>query len=344
MLIIEKKDLEIYRFIVAKVVFLEQYHNKYQLIKDIKASNCMEMIRMDTNQKVVISLLSKPKKNKDTPKLPIIVFYQKRSFRDSSDKRNNSISYVLTSAFDSEYDKCIGLALIEPLNFINKYKNKQIDMMDILGNAIIAKPIEKQLFKYYSTLIENNQYGQLNGKISFMPPQAFNDPFDCNCLSQNGNSLSNCFRVFCCTEDRVNIPMWAYYGENHKGYCFEYSQADILKELMKSNPNALCIIGEVTYSKKRPDYFMPNNSLSYTNIKKYIDCTFTKYDGWKQEKEYRFVLISQTFNSNSSVFQVTVPIKNIFTGCNHSGKSVTVNNKTLTTHKLIKDLKNYSLK
>lgn len=340
MIIVERSDLDGYRFIVGKIVFLRQYNSEYKLIEDIEESSCMKMLKIDTNQIVIVSIFCQPKnKIKD---LPVIVFYLKSAFRGRTIKGNSSLE--LSELFENEYNECIYLALLEPLQFINKYSTDQIDVVKILENAIIAKPLEKRLFKYYSTKIENNVHGQLDGKISFMNPQEFNDPFDCNCFYQNGNPVSNCFRAFCSTESSTNIPMWAYYGEDHKGYCFEYAQADIINALINTNLDVLCIIGNVTYSSKRPNCFLPCNSFSYTNIKKFIDCTFTKYDGWKHEREYRFVLISKSFNANNSAFQVSIPIKDILRGCNNQGKTIrNSSKKPLNTRQLKKDVKNYIL-
>ena len=343
MIIIEKKNLEKYRYAVGKIVFLEQYHFEYKLVQDIKTSNCMKVMVLNTNKTIIVSLFGQPTIDKKIIDSPVLVFYQKRFVHNS--KRYDNEYRVFNKSFENAYDESIGLALIEPMSFYKKNKIIDIDLLDIFDNAIIAQSTEKQLFKYYSTAIQANKYGQLDGKISFMNPIEFNDPFDCNCVFKNGNSVSDFFRVFCSIESYESIPMWSYYGENHKGYCFEYSKVDITNELINTNLNILCIIGEVNYSSKRPDYCLPGNSLSYTNIKKYIDCTFTKYEEWKHEKEYRFVLISKAFSSANSAFQVSVPIINIYRGCNNDGAKLYNSSKTqLSTVTLKKDINNYSLR
>ena len=138
--------------------------------------------------------------------------------------------------------------------------------------------------------------------------------------------------------------MWSYYGSDHAGFCFEYSKHDIIKTIINSNINGLCIIGKVNYSQKRPTYKSLSNKFSYTNIKFLIDCTFTKYFKWNHEEEYRFVIISENFNDNGDATKLNVQIKNILNGCKGSGITIKDSkNNILSYNKISMDNIDYKL-
>lgn len=309
MIFIEKSDLDDYRFAVGKVIFLRVYRNEYRFIKDIENSNCM-IVEDSQNRQLIIALFREPTIGKKKKVFPILVFLQ------SSKQANKNDHRILSEEFNALYDKNIILAILQPNEFLEEYRDYREIMFEIILNSFIAKDTTGNLFKYYSANTQNNPHNRLDGAISFMHPSQFNDPFDCTCLFANGNTVTNNIRVFCSIPNEKDILMWSYYGENHTGYCFEYSKHDIITELSKIN-NGICIMGKVEYSDRRPNYRLKTNNLSYTSIKKIIDCTFTKYIRWSHENEYRFVLI--TNNTNSIAFPITIPILNIYEGCKNNG-------------------------
>lgn len=52
-----------------------------------------------------------------------------------------------------------------------------------------------------------------------------------------------------------------------------------------------CVMGLVSYKDTRPKQVSTRYSFSYSDLKFYINATFTKFIDWKYEKEFRFVLI-----------------------------------------------------
>ena len=338
MRIIERKDLDTYRYIVGKIVFLNIYKEEYNIVEDIPHSNCFIANNHD-NSYIIISLFKQPSISKKYQNYTVWVFYEKKQ------KGNNTyVNQQLSDRFIKHYDEAIGEAFFSPPQFVEKYSNGVISLDEMLESIYIAKDTSGSLFKYYSTKIESNNYGTLDGNVSFMNPIKFNDPFDCTCLFANGQSISDKFRVFCSILDKTDILMWSYYGEDHKGYCFEYSKHDIISTLINSKMNALCIIGDVKYEDERPNYKLKTSTLSFSNIKDLITCTFTKYKKWEHEKEFRFVLISDSFNDNGESTQITIPILNIYRGCNNSKTMLYSNGQPLKTTQLVEDTLEYKIK
>ena len=323
MIIIDKKDFELYRFAVAKIIFLKEYSQEYTLLENIKESNCL--LVKNAQRKLIISIFSKPNislENKGFHE-PILIYYQKPQYKKYNDKNRVSIYRMLTETFDKQYNEALNFAVLNPHEFINN--NKELDFLldEIKLNACIAYDTSGVLYKYYSAdKIKNNSYNVNDGIISFLNPKHFNDPFDCSCILSNNESISDKFRVFCSIQDERNILMWSYYGSDHNGYCFKYSKHDIISALINSNINGLCIVGNVQYSDKRPNYKSQFNFLSYTNIKFLIDCTFTKYKKWEHEEEYRFVIISDFFRDDGNATTLKVNVNEVLSGCQGTSSSI----------------------
>ncbi len=342
MYIIEKKDFDLYRYIVGKMVFLKEYIDEYIFVEDIKESNCF-IVKNYEKETIIISIFGQPNitLDKKYSNLKLYVFYQKvQNFKD-----NHSICKKLKDSFNFNYNESLVMAVLNPFEFININKEFGFLLDTILINASIAHDTSGKLYKYYAkTNVKQNKHKIKDGNISFLNPSTFNDPFDCSCELLNRTSVSDKFRVLCTIQDEKNILMWSYYGSEHKGYCFEYSKHDIISALIKLNINGLCIMGDVYYSNKRPDYRATTNTFTYSNLKFLIDCTFTKYKKWEHEEEVRFVIMSDFFNDNGIATTLNVPIQKIINGCEGDGKNLKDSNrKPIKTVQLSKDKNEYKL-
>ena len=51
------------------------------------------------------------------------------------------------------------------------------------------------------------------------------DVFDKQCF----NGICHDFGIFCLTPDPVNVLMWSYYGDSHRGFSIGYSTAYLVK-------------------------------------------------------------------------------------------------------------------
>lgn len=151
---------------------------------------------------------------------------------------------------------------------------------------------ESLLYKYFKkeTVICDN-YGVNEGQLAFSHPENFNDPFDCDFYSLDNECSKDMFRVLCLTPIYDNILMWSHYSEDHKGYCFGYSFFDLINSILSLEYDGLCVIGFVSYKDDPPNFEQVGKYFSYTDLKSYIDATFTKFVDWKYEQEFRFVII-----------------------------------------------------
>lgn len=343
MFIIEKEDLDLYRYSVAKVIFLKAYQTEYSLIENIYDSNCL-FVKNINGGKLLISIFGKPNINTRSLDVPILVYYQKPQFKRYQNNKSLGIK-MLNEYFDSLYNDDLSLAILSPHKFFEKYNEYGVLLEEIKINSSRFHDTTGTLYKYYSLAkVQNNSYNVNDGDISFLNPKFFNDPFDCSCVLSNNTSVSDNFRVLCTIQDEKNILMWSYYGSDHTGFCFEYSKHEIIKSIVSSNINGLCIIGKVNYSPKRPTYKSLSNKFSFTNIKFLIDCTFTKYFKWNHEDEYRFVLISENFNDNGDATKLNVQIKNILNGCKGNGITIKDSKSNiLPYHKILMDSIDYKL-
>lgn len=87
------------------------------------------------------------------------------------------------------------------------------------------------------------------------------------------------FGLLCLAKSPCNIGMWAHYGDNHKGICFEFD--------FKGNDFGSCL--KVDYQVEAPtfNYFDHLDNPRETFTKKIVT-TKSKY--WEHEQEYRFIL------------------------------------------------------
>ncbi len=178
------------------------------------------------------------------------------------------------------------------------------------------------LYKYYS-LDRRTKLNELKlqclreGKIYLSSLNEFNDPFegkfmifDNDKLAEAGwtrkivdmyyNNAANQFKVGCLSgTNEHNMPMWAYYANNHEGYCVEYHLTNEQKkyifpvaydkERVHGNSIVTHIINGIQNmadKKIKPDD-MPKELQVYQQLV-FLSLT-TKHESWSHEKEYRIM-------------------------------------------------------
>jgi hypothetical protein len=94
-------------------------------------------------------------------------------------------------------------------------------------------------------------------------------------------------RVFCVSEDRDNLLMWAHYARDHKGVVFEFWS-------LPDEDNPLSVARPIQYGANPPPFFSEKDFLDdILSIRKldqkslYHRYVFCKSDHWKYEKEWR---------------------------------------------------------
>jgi hypothetical protein len=94
-------------------------------------------------------------------------------------------------------------------------------------------------------------------------------------------------RVFCVSEERDNLLMWAHYARDHKGAVFEFWS-------LPEEDNPLSVARQIQYGAKPPPFFSEQDflddilsvrKLDFSSLyRRYVYC---KSDHWRYEKEWR---------------------------------------------------------
>jgi len=97
--------------------------------------------------------------------------------------------------------------------------------------------------------------------------------------------------------------MWAYYANNHKGFCTEYDFSSI---------NSICEFGciPVQYSNSYYQYQFDRND----GAKRLLGVIYTKANSWKCENEWRVVETSKEYGIQGYGKECESPLK-IYIGC-----------------------------
>lgn len=327
--IILKEQIDNYRFAVAKIVFL-LVKCRYKFISDIPNSNLMLVHDIETNENIYISILSQPTDRLFSKKITH-VYYQKASYRRYQSTNNrrkvkngNVEVFELSKNFDRLFREAIRMAfknvnrLYKLFGSHNKFNNEFYNIINFYfeyAEKKICNDLKgKILYKYFSKdKVSCNRYQVNDGNLSFSQPRSFNDPFDSNCLLSNNEDMSERFRILCLTHKYNNILMWSYYSQNHEGYCFGYSVGNLIDSIKQISISGICIYGELYYTLTRPSQRSRRDQFSFSDMKFYIDATFTKYSEWSHEDECRFVILSEEHNED--YININVNIESIYEGC-----------------------------
>lgn len=358
MKILLREQIDKYRFAVAKIVFL-LVEDRFKLRNDIVNSNLMLVYDIEDDQYVYISVLSQPTTNRYN-KEPIHVYYQKASYRRYQSRTNtkkikssNVKVNKLSDNFVELFNKAIRIAfkdidrLYKLFDSYNKSNNEFYDIINFYfeyAEKRIYNDLKgNNLYKYFSKdKVSCNRYQVNDGNLSFSPPRSFNDPFDSNCLLSNNDDMRDRFRILCLTHKYNNILMWSYYSQNHQGYCFGYSAGNLIDSIKQISISGICIYGELYYTLTRPPQRSRRDQFSFSDMKFYIDATFTKYSEWSHEDECRFVILSEEHNED--YININVNIESIYEGCEGDNSFISNSQgRLLESIQLSKDENEYRL-
>ena len=122
----------------------------------------------------------------------------------------------------------------------------------------------------------------------------------------NLTNIKDEFRVLSLAGVYNDILMWGYYGNGGKGACLSHRMTD-LKHGITNSENAkdaqasICIYGKVAYEKEKPSY-TPSQGKGVDNILDYVvESVFTKYEGWKHEGEFRYILMGGNVKDSQAI-------------------------------------------
>jgi hypothetical protein len=106
------------------------------------------------------------------------------------------------------------------------------------------------------------------------------------------------WRIFCLSEIKNNLLMWAHYADSHKGAVMGFKCVPELD-------SAFCAAFPVTYSNSKPSLGSLSDWIKQSTGQKaldiddvYLDMVFTKSIDWAYEKEWRYPLPAQNLNES----------------------------------------------
>ena len=122
------------------------------------------------------------------------------------------------------------------------------------------------------------------------------------------------------------LRMWAQYGDNNRGVCLCFSREKLKEVFRNQYINSKIYSTEVKYnddlkgkfSQFSMEYDQINNDFKKYVIdkhipKKYENIFFKKTEDWKDEQEYRFVIISNDVNEKITI-NISAALTGIFLG------------------------------
>jgi len=127
-------------------------------------------------------------------------------------------------------------------------------------------------------------------------------------------NLKNEFRILCMANNPKDILMWGYYGNSGKGICCQHYGADIEKAISERK-DKICIYGKVKYpdSNQKPQLPLSTADMADNIFQFIVEYTFTKYERWKHEDEFRYVLIGEKFISD--YITIDSKVEKYYLGC-----------------------------
>lgn len=216
--------------------------------------------------------------------------------------------------------------------------------LDLLGNKEFKKAsafknskIPNTLFKYFAL---NDNKAVNESKLKYIDEQkimlcklnSFNDPFegkflifDKNKLEEKGwdrdgieeyyEALIDFWNITCLSNtDEQNMPMWAYYANNHQGFCVEYEFSETQTKYIfpvnyeENREFASSIVTHIINNickAKQGDFQLTDKDYLYNQIL-FLSMT-AKHTSWMHENEYRIIAPYSDFPAT---------IKNIYIGLN----------------------------
>lgn len=185
-----------------------------------------------------------------------------------------------------------------------------------------ATQIPTRLVKYYSF---NDNEDVNKSKIQYLREQriflsasfGFNDPFEGKFFKFDKEKLENCgwdkdmvvdyytslangFRYTSLSNtDENNMPMWAYYANNHQGFCVEYLLCDMQKryifpvtyepERVSANAITTNLLYEYMKMKEKGIEYTDTSADANVYLQMLILSLAAKHKSWEHEREYRII-------------------------------------------------------
>ena len=123
------------------------------------------------------------------------------------------------------------------------------------------------------------------------------------------------------------MRMWAQYGDLHRGLCLAFSRDEMVEEIKKEYGEFKLYRGDIKYKDSSLDmrkaYHIELNNKALENFREFFisehlikhrdDLFFTKNTDWRDEFEYRLLLLTDNMKSDYFV-QIKNSLKAVFCG------------------------------
>ena len=149
-----------------------------------------------------------------------------------------------------------------PLQSLPDYKQLQEHMQEFFDNRVTLKDFCSLLSTAFETIGERK------------PPNYLAEWYYHKYY--RGISHKDCWKITCFSEKWNSLPMWAYYANNHTGFCFKYD-LNILDDENNYNTCILNSLCKVLYSDNKP-----------YDAKGRYSC-LVKAQAWSHEQEWRLI-------------------------------------------------------
>ncbi|MDD6594720.1 MAG: DUF2971 domain-containing protein [Catenibacterium mitsuokai] len=225
---------------------------------------------------------------------------------------------------------------------LNKYYNLINEFKESEAEKLRRDSIPTKLVKFYSL----NEDDDLNGmklntleknEIWLSSIDKFNDPFEFknlildealvkryHCPDDKIIKLQQIlynkeYIVSCFTSNNISyLPMWAFYANNHKGFCVEYDVKDCplifqviyLEERHKLGKFIINLINNLSKSKRGIENKFNTNLYVKILCQNYA----IKSTQWKHENEYRLILYNKYYKNRVSLDDLKIKPQKIVAG------------------------------
>ncbi|MBQ8909126.1 MAG: DUF2971 domain-containing protein [Clostridia bacterium] len=224
---------------------------------------------------------------------------------------NKNIYFSTANSFNDPYDCYIGIDenkfyYYAFLNYLKDSKQSDI-LQDFLKNNPLYIESETILNQVQIYVLENKHLHKSLETIEKKVHQLY------LCYIHEIEKLKSNIYVCCFSEEKPcsSISMWAYYADNHKGYCAEFDLSGYVHAFNKKerNDELAKLYFEHLYKVRYVDKLVnvniekllrigPENISNNAYMKALlIKAAQTKQSSWAKEKEWRIIFFKEEFES-----------------------------------------------
>jgi hypothetical protein len=231
------------------------------------------------------------------------------------------VRYSTPLRFNDPFDVQAGLHFDFDLHTLH---NKVIDRLEVLASAPAAPPVDPddvwgqlvlEARKHFPEFgFHKEHWRQMTGP-SFAEIEAVIRHTQEDYRLHWREKLLPGLRVFCVSEERDNLLMWAHYAQDHSGAVFEFWS-------LPEEDNPLSVAQPVVYADSPPPFFTEAEWVDdFMGVKKldasalYQRYAYVKSRHWEHEKEWRVWYPLATSEDHDYIAIHPKELKAVYIGC-----------------------------